>query len=197
MSDDQAERAPLLGDQRDVVAETNSGGAPADVLQRSFVLATTASLVTGSLTVMFFVVSAIVISHGPEDYWPPYVPDYDLAFMTGCVVRFFLSPPTPLTTVSNTLQYIIATGHSASTLIRFKAGNLPASGFAGILVDVIAGLYCFFQGLYGMQIFLQRDNYGCHVPRRGSPTSPGSCDAWRKRAEPVFWIYLLSLFAFG
>jgi hypothetical protein len=90
--------------------------------------------------------------------------------------------------------------HSGFTLVRVKAGDTPSSSLAGILVDVVAGLYFLFQSLYGMQQFIDGDYYGyygCHDDHRyGSTPHPG-CDAWRARAEPVFWCYLFVLFVFG
>ncbi len=88
--------------------------------------------------------------------------------------------------------------HSGFTLIRINAGDTPSRSWAGILVDVVAGLYFLFQSLYGMQQFLEGDlygYYGCH-PWDNGPPSPG-CEAWRARAEPVFWCYLVVLFIFG
>ncbi len=63
---------------------------------------------------------------------------------------------------------------------------------AGILVDVFGGLYFLFQSLYGMQRFLEQPRYGyggCR-PVYGNPPPSPDCEAWRKRVEPVIWVYL-------
>ncbi|OIW27111.1 hypothetical protein CONLIGDRAFT_496838 [Coniochaeta ligniaria NRRL 30616] len=179
MSDNLSERAPLLGSRRDAAAEWETGGVPAVLLQRSFVLATMASLIAGTFTVVFLIASMIIVSYRPRDYYPPYELNYYFASTAG--------------------WSIIAIIHSAFTLIRIRAGDTPPRGLAGILVDVVAGLYFLFQSLHGMQNFLQRDNFGCHVPWRSDPRRPADpdCDVWRARAEPVFWCYLVFLFIFG
>ncbi|KAH8901809.1 hypothetical protein BR93DRAFT_932761 [Coniochaeta sp. PMI_546] len=179
MSDDRPERVPLLGSRRDGAVEHEANGVPATLLQRTFVLATRTSLIAGLLTIVFLIASMIIVSYRPRDYYPPYQLNYYFATTAG--------------------WSIIAVIHSSFTLIQIRAGNTPSHGLAGILVDVVAGLYFLFQSLYGMQNFMQRDNFGCHVPWRSDPRRPGDpdCDTWRTRAEPVFWCYLFVLLIFG
>ncbi|KAK3935365.1 hypothetical protein QBC46DRAFT_346709 [Diplogelasinospora grovesii] len=176
MNNNSSERAPLLGARRDAADEQASSGLPPAVLHRSFVSATMASLIAGSLTMVFLLVSMIVMSNRPSDYYPPYEVYYHFAPTAG--------------------WSIIAMLHSGFTLIRIRAGDTPSRSVAGILVDVVAGLYFLFQSLYGMQQLIEGDNYPYFGCRPRDVPHP-DCDAWRARAEAVFWCYLFVLFVFG
>ena len=85
MSNNTAEREPLLGARLDAAAEPESTGLPPAVLHRSFVLATMASLIAGAFTIVFLIVSMIVMSNRPSDYRPPWELYYHFAPTAGWV----------------------------------------------------------------------------------------------------------------
>jgi len=85
MSNNAGEREPLLGARPDGAAEPESSGLPPAVLHRSFVLATMASLIAGTLTIFLLVVSAIVMGKRPKDYRPPWEVYYHFAPTAGWV----------------------------------------------------------------------------------------------------------------
>ncbi len=84
MSDNPSERAPLLEGRGDAVPECDSG-VPAALLQHAFVVATMASLIAGTLTIVFLIASMIIVSYRPGDYYPPYELNYYFASTAGWV----------------------------------------------------------------------------------------------------------------
>lgn len=78
-------------------------------------------------------------------------------------------------------------------MLGTKNGVPPSQGFAGILVDIFAGLFFLFQSLYSMQHLL----YNYSTCYGGRPTPISDCEAWRRRAEPLFWTYLFITLIFG
>jgi hypothetical protein len=86
--------------------------------------------------------------------------------------------------------------HSGFTLVWIRAGDAPTGSLAGILVDVIAGLYFLFQSLYGMQQLLQGHDYGyfgCQPPNEAL----ADCNAWRAWAESLFDVISLRSLSSG
>lgn len=86
--------------------------------------------------------------------------------------------------------------HSIITLAGTKDSVPPPQGFTGILVDIFAGLFFLFHSLYGMQELLYHANR-CRPPWDEKRPADPECEAWRRRAEPLFWVYLFVTFVFG
>jgi hypothetical protein len=118
MSDNPSERAPLLGAHRDAATEWEFGGVPAALLHRPFVLATTASLIAGTLTIVFLIASMIIVSYRPRDYYPPYELNYYFA-STAVWVRASPIPHSSLLNMAPSLVTNFATPvhHSDDSLL--------------------------------------------------------------------------------
>lgn len=192
-----SESAPLLGDDRSQRETPRGiGVANAGIPRQYLAHCTLASMIMGALTVVLLVASMIVMMNRPEDYYPPFELYYYFAPTAGWVSLSHCEQHAAGHGLMN-LQSIIAVMHSSITWVSIKLATPSSQSLTGIIVDALASSYLLFQSLYGMQQFMLR---GRSPSRVCQPTRPGNstgCADWAKRAEPLFWTYLVATFLFA
>jgi hypothetical protein len=178
MADNNArETTPLL--QGDPESQT-PGPAQDPILirrQHAFRIATLSSLSFGTFTILLALIFLVLFANAPAGYSYPWYIVSSLAPVSGFG--------------------LVAAIHSLLAVID---GSPLRGSLFGILVDIFAGLYFLFEGLW-ILVFqaTSRSNgtgwyEGCRNYGRGDYEG---CVAWERGVRPLIWIYPMALLGFG